>query len=186
MKDGGRSTDRPRCHPESLGLFTASSVLLSEKKRVWTQMLGELPVLSLRQAVTFVSGRNRFIQCPCPSTGDRKEEEICPLGAPRLWVEARKGPRRVSNKSGINGHQLESGSFVAVRMGNKTSQKSLVSQILERGQCVQQRGVAVMGSRHWGERGMRNHRCKGLEKSPAGAGPDRMELGALGVGGTSS
>lgn len=98
MKAGGRSTDRPRCRPESLGLVSTPSVLLSEKRRAWTRMLGELPVLSLNQAAAFVSGRNRFIQCPCPHTGDRKEEEICLLGAPKLWVEAREGSRRVSKE----------------------------------------------------------------------------------------
>lgn len=38
-----------------------------------------------------------------------------------------------------------------------------------------------MGSRHWRERRMRNHRCKGLEKEPAGARPDGMEVGVGGV-----
>lgn len=68
-------------------------------------MLEELPVLSLRQAVTFVSERNRFIQCLYLCTGDRKEEEICPLGAPRLWIEAREGLKRVSKEVRKQVHQ---------------------------------------------------------------------------------
>lgn len=46
----------------------------------------------------------------------------------------KESQQRGQEVSPPKGHQLESGSFVAVRMGNKTSQKSLVSQILERGQ----------------------------------------------------
>lgn len=43
--------------------------------------------------MTSVDERNRFIQCLCPYLGDRWEEKICLLGAPRLRVEAREGPR---------------------------------------------------------------------------------------------
>ena len=66
--------------------------------------------VTVTQVVTFVGRRNRFI-LSLPLHPDRREEEICPLGAPRLKTETREGPRRVSSEIRKQGQRPQSGSF---------------------------------------------------------------------------
>lgn len=51
------------------------------------------------QAAAFVGWRNRFIWCLCSRPKDRREEETCPLGAPRLRIEAGRVSKEIRKQS---------------------------------------------------------------------------------------
>lgn len=106
--------------------------------------------LSLSQAVTFVGGRNRFIRCPRPCTEDRRKEEICPPGAPRLRVEAKEGPGRVGKGMGKQGppegHWHESGGPGAVGSGRETSRRRSASRPPETGSVLSKEAWLTEGT----------------------------------------
>lgn len=92
--------------PESPGLVTLGWSLPPQYPHLRRRSLDSTvrrasSSITVSQAVTFVGRRNRFLQCLCPCTGDRREE----TWEPRAQGRGRGGAEGVSKEIKKQGHQ---------------------------------------------------------------------------------